>query len=645
MRVLKQVIKTLFFLFIAFIVINMGFYTYAYLSPKLDLKTSGTLYLYDKDDNLLYQGSKTNKWTDLKNISPALKNAIIAVEDKNFYKHHGFDYLRIIKALFLNIKNNEIVQGASTISQQYIKNLYLNFDKTWARKIEEAFLTLELEVHYNKDEILEGYLNTINYGQGNYGIVNAAKYYFNKTPNNLTLEEAIILAGIPKNPRKFNPESNYENAIKRAKLVAKAMYKNDYITKKAYDNLFKEKIPIYAENKDNNLQMLMYYQDAVLHELNTIKEIPSSYTNSKGLKIYTNLDFELQKNLEKNILENHYEDSQVASIIVDPKTGKIKALTGGINYAKSQFNRAISSKRQVGSTMKPFLYYAALENNLTMSSTFNSSPTVFNLADGKIYAPTNANNIYANKDITMAAAVAVSDNIYAIKTNLFLGVDKMIEVANRCGIKEHLQKVASLPLGTSELNIIDFATGYTTFAASGYKKDLHLINRIEDMNGNILYEHNDKKVLVLNPNYTYILNEMLTSTTSSAFIDYATPTALNLKKYLTNKYAIKTGTTNTDYWIVGYNKDSLTIMWMGYDDNRPMNNKIRKSAKIAWAKSIEESLKNIETSWYTTPENVVAVPKDAITGNNGVKPNKTTLFYYVKGTDIANQDITVTNNN
>lgn len=621
------------FLFISFVVILIGLYTYAYLSPKLDLKKSGSLYIYDNKDELLYQGSRNNEWANLSDISPYLVDAVISVEDKNFYDHHGFDYLRIAKAMATNIRRNKIVQGASTISQQYIKNLYLDFDKTWKRKIEEAFLTLELEVHYDKDDILEGYLNTINYGQGNMGIVNAASYYFNKKPNELTLEEAIMLAGIPKNPSGYNPVNNYEASVNRAKVVAKAMLNNKYIDEATYNNLYKEKIEIYGQNKTNNLQMVMYYQEAVLKELNNIKQIPTSLINSGGLKIYTNLDMEMQKNMEDAILSKKSDDEvQVASVVVNPNTGEVRALTGGIDYAKSQYNRALKSKRQVGSTMKPFLYYAALENNMTMASTFRSEETTFNLSNGNTYSPSNAGGIYASKEITMAAALSLSDNIYAVKTNLFLGVDKMIDVAKRTGINEELQGVASLPLGTSEINILDFATGYNTFATGGYKKDLYFIRKVTDLDGNVLYEHEDKKDLVINPNYTYILNEALTSTTNDAFVDYTTPTALNISGSLTHKYAIKTGSTNTDYWIVGYNPDALVMMWMGYDDNRECDKSVRNQAKKIWAEVIEDATKD-KDDWYETPKNVVAIPLDAVTGNVPKDNNKTALYYFVKGSE------------
>lgn len=631
---MKFLIKSFIFLFISFVVLLIGLYTYAYLSPKLDLKTSGSLYLYDNKNDLVYQGSRSNEWANLEDISDNLKNAVIAVEDKNFYNHHGFDYLRIAKAMLTNIKKKSIVQGASTISQQYIKNLYLDFDKTWKRKAEEAMLTLELEVHYDKDDILEGYLNTINYGQGNMGIVNASSYYFNKKPSELTLEEAIMLAGIPKNPAGYNPVSNYEASLKRAWVVAKSMLNNGYIDEDTYNNLFKEKLEIFGQTKNNNLQMIMYYQEAVLNELSNIKKIPASLINAGGLKIYTTLDLKEQTSLENNILSNKVDDElQVASVIVDPKTGAVKALTGGMNYAKSQYNRALKSKRQVGSTMKSFLYYAALENNMTMSSSFRSEETTFNLASGKTYAPQNAGNIYASKEITMAAALALSDNIYAVKTNLFLGVDKMIDVAKRTGINANLDEVASLPLGTSEINILDYATGYTTFASGGYQKELYFIEKIEDIDGNILYEHEDKNRLVINPNYTYILNEMMTSTTNDAYVDYTTPTALNIASTLTHKYALKTGSTNTDYWIVGYNPDRLMMMWMGYDNNKEVNGNVRNNAKKIWALTIEESLNSINTTWYETPKNVIAIPLDAVTGKTTNNQNKVALYYYVKGTE------------
>ena len=231
LKFIKNTFKLCLWFSIIGVVILTSLYIYAYFTPSINIKNSNSIQILDNKDNLIYQGSSSNKWVHIDEISPYLINAMLSVEDKNFYKHMGFDYFRIAKAMYLNIKNKSIVQGASTISQQYVKNLFLDFDQTWERKIQEAFLTLKLETHYDKDNILEGYINTINFGQGCYGISEASKYYFNKKPNELSLEEAIILAGIPKSPNNNNPISNYDNAIKRAWIVAESMLNNNVIDK------------------------------------------------------------------------------------------------------------------------------------------------------------------------------------------------------------------------------------------------------------------------------------------------------------------------------------------------------------------------------------------------------------------------------
>ena len=633
MQKIKFLYKSFLFIFFSMLTAIIGLYTHAYFSKPIKLNASGNYFLYDDKDNLIYQGSSINEWTDLKNISSDLINAVISIEDKNFFQHHGFDYLRIGKAMFKNIINSKIVEGASTISQQYIKNAYLDFKQTWNRKIKEAFLTLNLEVHYSKNEILEAYLNTINYGQGNYGIQSASKFYFNKNAKDLSLEEAIILSGIPKNPSNYNPVSHYDSAIKRAKTVAFSMYKNNFINEETYNNLFKKEIKIYGKKSDKDLQTLMYYQDAVINELKKIPNISEEQINSGNLKVYTTLNYETQKIMEEEIINNLPNNKlEVASVIINPNTGEILALSGGVNYAKSQYNRAIYSKRQVGSTMKPFLYYAALNNGMTSSSTFKSQFTLFNMDNGKIYSPKNYGNVYGNKEITMATAISYSDNIYAVKTNLFLGVDELINTAKLCGIKEKLKEVPSLALGTSEINLLDFAQGYTTFASGGYYRKNHLIRKVIDENGNILYEAKKSNNLVLNPNYTYILNELLTSTTNEAFLDYNTPTALSIAKKLDGKYAIKTGTTDTDYWTIGYNPNRLMVMWMGYDDNSFLEVSIGGNAKNIFANTINK-ISNNDNSWYHTPNNVVGLLLNAIDGTPTSDINKANMFYYLKGSE------------
>ena len=611
-------------------------YIIAFFSPVLDIKSYGQFYIYDDSNNIVYQGSSSNKWVNLDDISPYLKDAIISIEDKNFYNHKGFDYLRIIKTMFLNIKNREIVGGASTISQQYVKNLYLDFDKTFERKIQEAWLTLKLEMHFSKDEILEGYLNTINFGQGNYGIENASNYYFNKSAKDLTLEESIILAGIPKSPNNYNPVSNYDNAINRSKVVINSMVNNNKLNKSEISNLFNSNIDIYAKRDKGDLSNVMYYQDAVKQELNTINGIPKTLLETGGLRIYTSLNTDLQRKLEDSVKSNVIDDMQASSIIINPKNGNIMALIGGVNYSNSQYNRAISSKRQVGSTMKPLLYYAALENGMTGASKFKSEETTFTFANNESYSPSNYNNKYANKDITMAAAISYSDNIYAVKTHLFLGEETLVNTAKRMGIKKELDEIASLPLGTNELSMIDFANAYTTLASGGYKRNLSFITKVEDLNGNILYEKKYLDDIVLNTSYVYILNELLTSTYNSAFKDYNTPTIISLASKISRKYAMKTGSTSTDCWMVGYNPDILMMVWNGYDDNREVKASDGNISKNIWVDTIESYNKDSK-SWYEKPDNVVGLMLDSISGEEVSDNNKAYVYYFIKGSeDVLN---------
>ena len=625
-------------MFVLAIISVISLYIYAYLSPKIVIKNANSIFIYDRDSNLVYHGSSTKKWVKLEEVSQDYINAVISIEDKNFYEHNGFDYPRIIAALWKNITNKKIVEGASTISQQYIKNLYQNFDKTVKRKWKETLLTLNLEVHYDKDDILEGYINTINFGQGNIGIYNASRFYFNKDPKDITTEEAIILAGIPKSPNNYNPVTNYENSIKRAKTVLNMMVNNKKISREKAKSMFKEKIEIYGKNDKEDLNMLMYYQDAVMSELNNKIKLPKKIIQTKGIKIYTSLDMNAQKNLEKNIYNYmNNENMQVASMIIEPKSGEITALTGGLDYSKSQYNRAINAKRQVGSTMKTFLYYAALENNLTSASCFGSEPSTFTMENGKLYSPQNYGNIYANKDITMSAAISLSDNIYAIKTNMFLGGQKLIEVAKRSGIKEKLTNIPSLPLGTIEIKMIDYAQGYQTIANEGELVPLHIIRKIEDSDGNTLYEAENNSYQTLNYNYTYIISEMLNNTYNEKFKDYTNPTLLTIKNKLKEKYAIKTGTTNTDFWTIGYNKDKLMLVWTGYDNGDDVPSSKSYYTKNIFADTIESvSYDNNESSWYDMPDDVVAYPLNPITGKKEKNNKNTSLFYFVKGSELAN---------
>ena len=635
MKRMYNLYRIFLFLWISFVVCIWGIYLYAYISPKIVLNSANRIYLYDNKEELVFESNNNNDWVSLKDISMYVRNATIISEDKSFYNHSGFDYLRIGKAMFNNIKSGTIVEGASTISQQYVKNLYLDFNQTWKRKIDEAFLTIKLELRYSKDEILEGYLNTINYGQGNYGIASASKYYFNKNASDLTLEEALMLVGIPRSPENNNPIANYDNCIKRARIIASLLVKNGYITKEEYDNLYKDKIEIYGKRERNNMSTLMYYSDAVNEELNSISSIPKNLIKSGGIKIYTTLDVNAQKKLDDSIKENgsNEDDVQLAGILVNPKTGGVLALAGGKNYARSQYNRVTQSKRQVGSTIKPFLYYSALENNMTESSRFYSSKVSFVFGNKETYTPNNYSNLYANKEITMAAALAFSDNIYAVKTHLFLGEEQLVKTMKMAGLKEKLNPVPSLALGSQELNMLDYANSYVTLANYGTTNETYFIERVEDVNGNLLYKHKENSKEVFNKDSVFIINEMMTNTYNPAFIDYLNPTIIYLNSKISRKYAIKSGTTDNDYWIVGYNPDALMMVWAGNDMNKSVNSVYSKKIKNIWCDTIEEYLKDKETSWYEPSDNIIGIPLDAVSGDTPKSSKNTVIYYYTKGTE------------
>lgn len=622
-----------FTIFLLFTIISCaGIWAYAKLSPKLAINSANGYYLYDKYENL-YTGSN-DEWVSIDKISPYLINATLAIEDKNFYHHVGFDFLRVAKAMLINISNGKNLQGASTITQQYAKNLFLDFDKKWSRKIEEAFLTVRLEAHYSKDEILEGYLNTINYG-GIFGIENASKYYFNKKASELTLAEASILAGIPKSPSNYSPIANEEKAKKRQKIILGAMLKNNYITEEEKNGAEATELTYVGIKESDHVKTLMYYQDAVMQELQSLKSIPSSFLTTGGLKVYTNLDMDAQKIMDENIQKNTTDnkDIQISSVMMEPETGNILAIAGGKDYDKSQFNRVTNSARQVGSTMKPFLYYAALESGFTPSTTFTSEKTTFTFSENKTYSPQNFGEKYGNKPISMAAAIAYSDNIYAVKTHLFLGEDTLVSMGKRLGIKTKLNEIPSLPLGTKEINILEMMQAYAAFANEGYKITPHFISKVEDMNGNVLYEFKETKENILNKSTTYILNELLANSSSKEFIDYNYPTCISIAPKMTKTYAIKTGTTNTDHLIFGYNKDLIMGIWMGYDDNRESPTTDGNMSKTIWVDTMETYLKEHENNWYKAPNNVVGVLVDPITGEPASLDTKNKkIFYYIKGT-------------
>lgn len=637
MKYFNFILKFTYIFSLTITIIVIGMYIYAISLPKIDINSVNNITIYDNSEEVIFSGNGNKEWISLENISPYLIDATISTEDKRFYSHPGFDFIRIIKSVYVNLTTKNLSQGASTITQQLARNLFSNFDKTWKRKIKEAWYAFRLEINYTKDEILEGYLNTINYGNGVLGIENASYYYFNKSAKDLNLSEASMLAGIPKAPNAYSPLNNVETAKNRQAIILNNMVKNKKITKEESIDAYNVELEYIGKKQKLNLSTLMYYKDAVINELYSINSIPESYINS-GLKIYTALDIDAQTILEENMLKNMtVDDLQVSGIMMNPNNGDIIALIGGKDYVKSEYNRATQSKRQVGSTMKPFLYYAALENGFTASTSFISEATTFTFSNNNTYSPQNYGNVYPNDKISMAAAIAYSDNIYAVKTHLFLGEDMLVNLAKRVGIDEKLAEIPSLPLGTIEMNIIDYLGGYSAFANGGYKIEPHLIQKVVDSDGNVLYEYEHKKESILNQSLVYILNDLMTGTYDLNLIDYNYPTCASLVNKISNKYALKTGTTDTDSWTIGYNKDLIVGIWNGFDDAREISMKVINISKNIWVDTMESYFKDNKPAWYEMPENVVGVLVNPIDGTLATKESKKKkILYFIKGTEPIN---------
>lgn len=642
MKFLKKTGKILLIIVVFYFLFKSILFLYLKSTPTLKISDANNILLYDTKKKLYFQGNETKEWVSLKDISKYAKVATIYTEDKHFYKHNGFDYLRIAKASMINITSGKTKQGASTITQQYAKNLFLDFDKTWKRKWDEMWYTIRIENDYTKDEILEGYLNTINYGHGMYGIENASNFYFNKSAKDLSLAEASMIIGIPKSPSNYSPLVDFETAKKRQELVLNTLVQNKAITEEEKISAYNEELNIVGEKSIENLSTVMYYHDAVMKELEGIDSIPRSLIEANGLKVYTTLDLEAQSTLENSIKDSIPASSkaQVAAVMMNPNNGAVLALVGGKNYNESSYNRAIDAKRQVGSTMKPYLYYTALENGFTSSTSFTSEKTTFHFENNQTYTPKNNNDTYGNKPISMATAIAYSENIYAIKTHLFLGEDALINTAKKIGIKSKLERIPSLALGTNEIGLLEMAGGYSTFANLGNKVKPHLIKRVEDKEGNVLYEYKEKKKIVLNKSLCFILNNMLTGTYDKDYVDYNYPTALGIAPKMRHKYALKSGTTDTDNWNIGYNPDLLTAVWVGYDDNTTLKSSEYKYSQNIWLNSMEGYLKDEKDSWYEIPENVSTVLVNPISGRPATEEDaKKKLMYFIKGTEPTDSDL------
>ncbi|MGM0842424.1 MAG: transglycosylase domain-containing protein [Bacillota bacterium] len=619
----------------------IGVLAYAKIQGPPPLSVPQSTLLYGEDGSVIGETNTGEKryWVSLKEISPALIEATISIEDKSFYQHYGFDIKRMAGAALADLKAMAKVQGASTISQQYARNLFLSHDKTWKRKISEALYTIRIEMNYSKKEILEGYLNTIYYGHGAYGVQAASQYYFGKDANQLTVAEATMLAGIPKAPTYYSPVANMDNAKKRQELILQSMTEDGFITKEQQAASKAAPLTITGEHAHHKAETAPYFQDVVKSILRSDLGIEERTIEMGGLKVYTTLDPDHQKVAEKVVKEQIPDESgiQLGFVSMNPKDGHVTALVGGRSYEESPFNRAVQAVRQPGSTIKPLLYYSALEHGFTPSTTMKSELTSFTFDDGKAkYTPHNYNNKYAGDDITLAQAIALSDNVYAVKTHLFIGQDTLTKTAqDTFGLTTKVKKYPSSALGTSGARVIDMVNAYNIFANGGYKVKPVFITRVEDWSGNVIYENKSEKEQVLDPDQAYVMTHMLSGIFDPKLNDYSTVTGIQIRKDATRPYAGKSGTTNTDNWMIGYSPQLTAGVWTGYDKEKEISLVDDKYlAKKLWVNFMEQALKDEPVKNFKPTKGVVGVAVNPHNGKLATEDCPVQRFtYFVKGTE------------
>ena len=498
-------------------------------------------------------------------ISQTMKNAVIAIEDVRFYQHHGVDPIGILRASLVDIVRHDKAQGASTLTQQLARNVFLTKKKHFQRKIQEILIALKIERQYTKDEILEMYLNEVYWGHNAYGIEAASLQYFNKHAEDLTIAESALLAGMLTAPEYYSPWRNPDKSLKRKDIVLNRIYKAHYITRSEYLQAKAQVIKITERQKTR--YSAPYFTSAIIDKLVSLYGEEAAY--SSGLKVYTSLNYKMQSAAEKAVEDAmamgraaSMNFSQAALVAVDTSTGYVTAMVGGYDYLHNHYNKVLQAKRQPGSSFKPFVYLTALSRQISPGTIFSDSPTVYNTFLGP-YAPSNYEHDYMGR-IPMSLALAKSKNVVAVKLISMLRPEAVIDTARTFGITAKLMPVLSLALGTQEVSMLEMVEAYGAFANGGTLYRPVMITRIEDRNGVVLYRENVQGKKVYDSNIIAVLVDMM-----KGVIDHGTGVPAKLERPM----AGKTGTTSDykDAWFIGFVPQMAVATWVGNDDGRPMN--------------------------------------------------------------------------
>lgn len=557
-------------------------------------------------------GGKNRESVELANISPWLVKATLATEDRQFYSHFGFDLKGMARAALVNLKEMGTVQGASTLTQQLARNLYLSHERTWSRKVKEAMYTAQLEMKYSKDDILRMYLNEIYYGHGAYGIEAAAQMYFGKPAKDLNLAESAMLAGVPKGPTYYSPFNHMKNAKDRQRTVLSAMVATGEITQREADQAYEAMLKFQSPKRQSPTDKAPYFRDYIRNVVVGELGFDEMLLEHGGLNIYTTLDPEAQQAAEAAVASElaNAPELEAALISIDPRNGFVKAMVGGANYKQSQFNHVFASTRQPGSSFKPIMYLTALSSGkMTSASKFSSQPTLFHYDDNrKTYSPKNFGDKYLG-EIDMRQAIAASDNIYAVNTILTVGADQVIEMGRKMGITSPLQAVPSLALGTSPVSPFEMASAFAVISNQGRSVKPVAVLKITDSSGRVLYEAKPARgEQVVEPAAAYVLTHLMESVFETG------GTGNRVSNEIKRPVAGKTGTTSTDAWLVGFTPELSTAVWVGYDKGKTLGTSESRKAAPIFAKYTEKALEKVPPKIFPIPDGVVSVYIDPETG-------------------------------
>ncbi|MBO3459747.1 penicillin-binding protein 1A [Aetokthonos hydrillicola Thurmond2011] len=585
-----------------------------------------TLTIKAADGTILQQqGDATREQLKLEQIPDKLKKAFVASEDRRYYQHKGVDYQGIVRAVFNNLRSQNVVEGGSTITQQLARILFLKQERTIWRKVKEARLAEKIEHELTKEDILERYLNLVYLGSGAYGVADAAWVYFSKPVNKLSLGEMATIAGLPPAPNRFSPQVNIKAATQRRDIVLQRMLEDNYITASEKAAAQAEQLTIHANPPKRWQVESPYFISYIQKELP--KYVSAKVLQAGGLTVETSLNRTWEKTAEEAIAktlrnQGRWENFKQAAIVaIDPRTGEIQAMVGGKDFGKNQFNRVTQAQRQPGSTFKGFVYAAAIASGKNPYDTYLDQPFK---VDG--YEPKNFTKDSFHGQIDMVNALTKSINIVAVKVLIDVGFKPTIKLAHDMGIKSNLNPNYSLALGSNEVNLLELTSAYGSFATNGLHAEPHGIRRILDRRGKVIWSANFKPKRAIDADSAAIMTWMLRNVVTDG---------TGRPAQLDRPVAGKTGTTDDarDLWFIGYIPQLVTGVWLGNDNNNPTDGSSGSAAET-WHEFMNKAVKGMPV------EKFPARPK--LEGRKGtlkrepVKPKS--VVYGSSGSDEQNKD-------